>query len=395
MAFPFTVNGVTYTASDFSGSVYAYNYLKLINDCAAHSSSTLKARATGGGSGFVTTLTLLSSSCQFSPGMPVTVYSKEVGTTHLCRVVSLTRDALVLDDNQIIGDSLNDETTSWVVTLGGAWEELTSAPYAGIGSVPYTTVEAVKANALVGYPNVRLAPYFEDFCGYFPTAVLDPAGSTYFVKDLRFYTSGEATVTFNGNQLELFADSRCPGVAVLTCTATDDCVGLAGPGTAEYLDGFKGSFRVYIPDTPETDDVQIGLGLGSLDSYTLSEVVGVFLAYNYLEHGSYENRKLEAVYNSEYSGNRSKVSNNPNGLHWPLDRWLTVSVTSDSSAFVGTIYDDTGEYYETFNMPAFTGVEGSPVTVLHPFVLVRKSKGSKPFKLYLDYIATSCTGISR
>lgn len=398
MAFTFTVNGVTYTETDFASNNYAPNFLRLLADCTDHLTKSMVTRGSTIGSGSSSPTTL---NCEpgklFYPGMPVTAFCNGTSSTYIATVLTYSKISgiMTLSIHRILGDTVGVERSDWTISLGGSeyyWGA--TGPYTGGTAIPVTDTATLKSLMEVGYPDVRLEPHFEDFCGYFPTVTSSSSTSTLIstaIGGIAVNLTGQAEFSVDGNQLEAFADSRCPGVAKLTCKTVGDTLALVSKGSAKHFDNFRALFRVFIPIT-EGVSFELAMGVGSETFSSLKESPGAFIAYNYLRGSEGAFKPIEGVYNSaEGVSGTVQVISSSISQNWKEGRWLSIEVTkTDVNSAKALVYDDTNSLVETIYLDSFPGTDGDPFQECFPFIFMRKLSGSKPSVVYLDYIGSSC-----
>lgn len=396
MAFSFTVNDVYYSEADFTPSNYHINFLKLLRDCVEHLPKKLSAIGSNKGLGVYDPTTLVVGGGKaFYPGMPVVAFLNYDFPPVICHMVvtSYSSDTLVCSIVATYGSFPAFESDNWQIVSGGPLRQLTSTPYLGLTNLTESTIEDVRRASGAGRPSVRYEPYMEDFCGHLPT-VTNPEGSNGLLEQpnspgmcIRVY--GKAQVSFDGNQVEMFADGNSPGIAVMQVTNPGDEAQIIGKGVSNISSSACARFRIFIPEFEEGEEVEIFLGQANGPGGTYQ---GSWICFNHRYPRDSKGYFLEGRYQSAISGPSYLLQTFPpsSGNYWAQGRWLLVAherYEATPASYVGFIEDDTANFYAEAAMPNFTGSSGSECPHSFPAVYVRKKRGSKPARVYLDYIA--------
>lgn len=396
MAFSFTVNNRTYTEGDFVKENYAVNFLQFISDCTEHISGRFRSKGSTVGYSASPTTIIPELHKAFYFGMPVTLFCPGYNSIYMCTVTFYDPNGpyMTLTVDKILGDSVPTERSDWVICIGGYNVEQASGPYVGVNCVTSSTVSGIKDMVGLPYPGKSLEPHFEDFCGYLPE--LESLSSSTetehtMIPGLAVVMAGQSTVSFDGNQKEMFADSRCPGVVVLSCKTPGDSIVMFAKGSDTYADEFKALFRVFIPEAVPGNRFQLAVGIGSLAFRNLELSTGSFLAYDNLRGTDSESKPIEFQTNWDDSGDTGSVVANIDDV-WPEGRWINICLHRPSDDYtVAYVYTDPGEFVPItpYQLTLAYG-SGTTPQECFPFILLKKLSGNKPSVVYADYIGSRC-----
>lgn len=408
MPFSITVNGNLYEDTHFAADKYFLNYPTFIRDCTEHLANSLTSYATTYGTSFTPANVKVAPGKAFCAGMPIVFYSSGSINLYFCTVTtynSSTGAMTCVVENELLYEGVN-ERSDWSCAAGQTVSQIL-ASYSGLTSLGYTTVADVKENSGQGMPATRIAAHFEDFTGYFPalaTSGNSSAAVSSSIPGIFMYVSGEAKVTPNMNQLQSFCSSDCPGVIELSVTNKPDTCGIVGKGTNHANQNHYTTFRVYIPDPVEGEEIELHLGCASDPAVILGydpvvgmdNLTGAFLSFNSLATPFKKKKLIEARYHSQYDAPDKGLG----ALYskddvWEEGRWLCVNFTKLASGlYSATVSDDLGTSVYTPDFPA-APTAGTLFHQCYPFILLSKKRGSRKSKVYVDYIGSGNPSTTR
>lgn len=292
--------------------------------------------------------------------------------------------------------------------LTGVRQATEATPYAKAGGTGVTT-EA----GLVDLESQIRAITFVDFEGAYTYSDVDKnsengATTVQVVTKFRdfyiidFANTGGQRVTFGHNSNSLFSDGTCPGVACIEVIDVGDIAAIAGYACRSYEGAFE-NFRVkqglrFWIDSENTDDDEIQISIGftnGKDGYVDGDgpirfMPGNSFHYNYNEPRHADGSHLiEQILTSDASGAGPSVWTVipfTNVAKWPkTGRWISVDMYYDNSTDTGQC-SITGSS-SSFNLGNSTTYYGpDPVRDIIPMIFVKKKKGNKSMKVYVDYI---------
>lgn len=402
MAFSITVNGTAYTEADFGASNYFLNFPRFLRDCTEHYANSLTSYATSYGVSFTPANIHVAPGKAFYPGMPIVFYNSRYTNLYFCTVLTYSSGsgAMTCTVHDASLTMFSEERADWWCAAGAAMHSITGS-YTGLTSLGYTTVADVKLNSGQGLPATRLADHFEDFTGYFPDVEENPetggAIST-ALPGIMFSVTGGGKISSNMNQLQSFCSSDCPGVVELSVSGKPDAAAIVGKGTNYAKTNHYTTFRVFIPDSVEGEEIELHIGCSSSNTVFagVDGIPAAFLSFNSLSLPFKKKKLIEARYQS----NVDILEQASGGLFsqadtWDQGRWLCINFTKLASGlYSATVSDDLGTSVYTPTFPAAPTI--APVFAqCYPFILLTKKKGSKASKVYVDYIGSGNRSTTR
>lgn len=295
---------------------------------------------------------------------------------------------------------------STYLLIVGARQAVESTPYARGGGTGVTT-EA----GLVDLQNLVRAVTLVDFEGSYPYEDTDKVvetGCTYnkvVTKFRDFYiidsnALGGQAVTFGHNSNPLFTDGTCPGVACIEVSTAGDVAGIAGFACKAFEGGsnfrVKQGMRFWIEEeNTEDDEIQVSIGFtngkdGFVDGDGSTKFMpgnSVHYNYNVPRHAD-GSHLVEQILTSDSQGaGPATWTTIPvvSTVKWPkAGRWVSVDMYYD-------LTPDLGQLTLSGTAPLTIGAGFNyygpdPVIEIIPMIYVKKKKGNKPMKVYVDYI---------
>ncbi len=299
-------------------------------------------------------------------------------------------------------------TSGNYIMVGPVMQETVAAPYVKAGTTKVTT-EA----GLIEKEDSKPEMCFVDFEGSYLYGVAD-RGTQYgcpvnpvVTKFRDFYIMDSSTdpsrilVTFDHNTNPLFCDGTCPGVACIEVTSPNDDAAIAGYMCKGYLGTtyyrIKQGFRFWIDsENDETDEIQVSIGFtNGKDGYVdgdgpLMFMPGFSFHYNYKLPRDADGRyPIEVIETSDSMGAGPALWTQfpaAEAGKWPsAGRWISVDMYYDRQT-------DTGQV--TFNGitapisigKAFEYFGPGAIDEILPMLYVKKKRGSRPMKVYVDYL---------
>ncbi len=288
--------------------------------------------------------------------------------------------------------------------VGPTVQENTAAPYMGSGNTGCTNL-----TDLITREDIAPETCFVDFEGSYDYSDADRAvegGCVYdtVTKFRDFYiidsvsNPTEPRVTFGHNSNPSFCDGTCPGVACIEVIDTGDQVGLAGYMSKGHLGSenfrIKQGIRFWIDsENNDTDEIQVSIGFTcAKDGYVeyagfTQFMPGISFHYNYTlprnTDGSYP---VEVRHVSDFSGSAWESWPAGDAGKWlAAGSWLTLDMYYDRITDTGAA-NLTGVYGDINIGMSLEYFGADPVGDLLPMILVKKKKGNKSMKVYVDYI---------
>lgn len=427
MAFPLTVNGTTWNASDFAATKYAANLGKFmydlvwdrINKLSAYSTSThsfssgSKAFTVTAGKGFAPGMTVVI-------GVPSTAPANFLGGLMSGRVISYSGTTLTIDVVKYYNIAGSNSVWDISINAFGRDKDFTNAP---------TTVDQIK-QCLMLHSQSNFSEVMEDFCGYLDPP-FDGAIRKSWNKFLDVQVVGGATVTGNGNVTESICDPNHPGIAVATLNNVNSVAlfQMAGaPYGACFINGLLYDVGVDHPASQafsvcfklkdgmfngSTDSLQLIAGLAYEDQ--IGDIATGINIRPVLQldgaSGGLTINNLGFIVRSGIGDMSPAVANTT--LHslkatdlgfdlnapvistvMPKDRWLTLRIIRLGSNFVqvhlldnDSLLDGAAReiYKAQFDLTAYSGLYTSQVGFM-PFIGFKKLQGSQSMKVLVDYV---------